>query len=1451
MLWNCSNCSLQNDSLECITCGSQRPDGPNSEDSSLSIQSTTQEESSKKQRVKKKESSIVKKWLERRKRKRKLRDHSIRQSGTIDATQGTNETTTTAASPSDSASPPFTSNIDENSLFQQAQDDNPGGTKPEFDYDTSIRHHQDDRTTPAAPERTNTQEDSHRTSPINLRQQSTPFEEPQSLESPLLLSSQSPRAQNDHEPSPLQSVESNESPQVVVGNFFYTQATQCSQESPPTRKRSLDSTPLFDAKRNKSTENAPICTEPPTTSRSCLVQTAVGGETGGLPGESSSKRAVHWKTADGCDTAGSQIEATKGRLQQTSSLCCPPMGFSTAGSGNGIVVDFNSMEQANALLNGESCHASALTCSGFLTAGSGSEVTVREDTLQRTGALFERGGDSAKRGLDFSGNFEGSQSNSWTKEVHEASFLQRTRSKGACSGFRMAGSGTEVTVTAETLQRAHSVLDLGGNAKIKSPFIDGNLKDGQCHYSSTGFSSGRVENAVATAEGVPKTGVLLETHSGFRMAGSGTELEVRTETLERALSLFDQGEEDSGKKDLFTPNFDCIKRQVCGGSAESAAGHGENMFAFEGDVQKARSLIESGSEIEMEAISSKTFNRGFCTAGSGTTVTVSEESIKQIGALFANNEAIQKQAENQDTGNRASVPRNDQTKAVKLRKFFFDCRNSISHRPDKLVDGSRDKESHEQKAFLAKESCEHSNYPFEVARMDHSSVERMEGLSSDAFFSGFRSAGQGKEVRVGKEHLQRVQGLVDGVGAASKEERVTSDPDKTWTDDVHLNGGLTFDAPLKVINGNDKGEMKLERCRVSVSGESLECTGQFSAEQEAEAASHQSVAARYDVNGCPAELTFDGRSETNNNTVFKTTGQGGNGEVLNTALDRSSCLFGDGYGTAVAQQVAQHEEKGNCHSSCSGPRFNCSAKTDEKFNENQISERLMSRVQVSGGIPENDPTICAPNHCQKAARKGTFDADSPAKSLSRYVVTPGTRQYTVVYQAPSGVSETLFLSGAKEPRRNGALYDSVTKSIDVTPSTMVGSATPSQNSRLPMVTPRESNDMCFGQNHAATTPGSHYRQLDNVTPTPSKSIIMEQTVESFSDAYERGVFTKIEDCFSLGLADCVMQVTSSNSRSLRFWKNSGLPCGFNQDLESSNDVEWIGAPRDFVVALCELRPGKTMGITERWVENHQRWIIWKLAATERRFAAYLCHSLTFSSVVRQLNLRYEKETLEGLRSPIRKMVNRDVSPASMMILCVATIIRLDPKSSDLAQSYRLELTDGWYSIRTEIDGALSSLVGRGQISTGTKLVVSNATLVGFQDGTDHLDEAFDVMDPDRSPQLSIRANGCRIARWNAKLGFVSPLRCQNRAGLLSVKKISDVLVDGGPIPQIEVSVFECEPVKYLESTQDGYKVWTEAEEAGRMEEIEKRRDKLVDQLRQEVEKECEVVSYGALKTIPI
>jgi breast cancer 2 susceptibility protein len=337
-----------------------------------------------------------------------------------------------------------------------------------------------------------------------------------------------------------------------------------------------------------------------------------------------------------------------------------------------------------------------------------------------------------------------------------------------------------------------------------------------------------------------------------------------------------------------------------------------------------------------------------------------------------------------------------------------------------------------------------------------------------------------------------------------------------------------------------------------------------------------------------------------------------------------------------------------------------------------------------------------------------------------------------------------------------------------------------------------------------------------------------------------------------------VQIGSINAASLRF-SQDGLPDSF---IEAPEDFEnFLGGIEDLRAALLEKGCTKDQ-ISDAWLVNQKRWIIWKLASIERRFASVFGGGglLTYEHLVGQLYNRYCKEYRDGKRPALRKILNKDAAASRMMILCVSQIFthsRGNSTSSSNGKSesntnttnhsdplYSMELSDGWYSIHAVPDERLCAYIRKGKIAVGAKLLLSSAILVGAEEGIDPLDEMHTPQLNTCKVFLKISANCSRLAKWNAPLGFVSPAQqVQNDNGLLRVRRVSDIVPAGGSIALIHLTVCRRYPVMFHHRQKTGEdETITESEECKQRADFERRKLRSIEKFTEEVEDECMQVS---------
>ncbi|KAF7302766.1 hypothetical protein HMN09_00911700 [Mycena chlorophos] len=256
--------------------------------------------------------------------------------------------------------------------------------------------------------------------------------------------------------------------------------------------------------------------------------------------------------------------------------------------------------------------------------------------------------------------------------------------------------------------------------------------------------------------------------------------------------------------------------------------------------------------------------------------------------------------------------------------------------------------------------------------------------------------------------------------------------------------------------------------------------------------------------------------------------------------------------------------------------------------------------------------------------------------------------------------------------------------------------------------------------------------------------------------------------------------------------------------------------------------------TKAWVDNHWGLILWKLAGMvclepelekdpqRKRWC--------WEEVLRQLLYRYERELNRGARPPLRCIATQDAPASCPMILAVSAITWVDGGQTEdgtpLPAHPELELTDGWYRLRAQVDAPLARAVRRGVLRVGRKIGVVGATLANERKEPQEILEAYN------STKLQIVGNCTHLVPWHSKLGFqAAPF----------VATMRSLTADGGMVPALDVVLLKVYPVAYLEFIEENGEKRREGprnekEELKEDERWKRRREVHENKLRDELEK---------------
>ncbi|KAL6520885.1 hypothetical protein OROGR_017454 [Orobanche gracilis] len=293
-------------------------------------------------------------------------------------------------------------------------------------------------------------------------------------------------------------------------------------------------------------------------------------------------------------------------------------------------------------------------------------------------------------------------------------------------------------------------------------------------------------------------------------------------------------------------------------------------------------------------------------------------------------------------------------------------------------------------------------------------------------------------------------------------------------------------------------------------------------------------------------------------------------------------------------------------------------------------------------------------------------------------------------------------------------------------------------------------------------------------------------------------------------------------------------------VDAESYTFWNEVPSDCIgpEAFCSMLSQSGASIqylTKEWMANHYKWIVWKLASYERCYPAKFAGKLlTVSNVLEELRYRYEREVNHGHRSSIKKILDGDAPPSSVMVLCISSVREnRDPDFGNESVSLndgkdrasRIELTDGWYSVKAWLDEPLSRMLASGKLFLGQKLRIWGAKLSGWVGPVSPFEAS-------QTTSLLLHMNGTYRCDWAERLGF-----CKFAGVPLAFRCIKET---GGAVPSTLVGVTRIYPLRYRERLNNGSSiVRSERVEAKALQLYNQRRDVVAEGIISAFQREME------------
>lgn len=168
--------------------------------------------------------------------------------------------------------------------------------------------------------------------------------------------------------------------------------------------------------------------------------------------------------------------------------------------------------------------------------------------------------------------------------------------------------------------------------------------------------------------------------------------------------------------------------------------------------------------------------------------------------------------------------------------------------------------------------------------------------------------------------------------------------------------------------------------------------------------------------------------------------------------------------------------------------------------------------------------------------------------------------------------------------------------------------------------------------------------------------------------------------------------------------------------------------------------------------------MWKLASLQRRVkTAGPAKKLTLFNVKNELEYRYYIEHIQGKRSVLQKVLQKDEVASAHMVLLIADIHKEGNKMV-------MQLSDGWYSVYSEIkietsykveknnmtnNQLLSYLISSRKLYSGLKIHVANMKVIKAGEGKVDPNKELSL---DEKTFVELSYNSISRARWDEKLG---------------------------------------------------------------------------------------------------
>ena len=904
--------------------------------------------------------------------------------------------------------------------------------------------------------------------------------------------------------------------------------------------------------------------------------------------------------------------------------------FVTAGRESAIqVVSEEGLNVANKLARSSSTHetnqdstqgtqlnAELDTLPGFRFAHSGKAINISEKQIDEAAKLLNSDNTTVNVHEEAPSNYSGCNSDfrsTNTDRVVDETRMDASSSPPLLPMFKTAGSHSNVAVSDEGLVKANSMFDADSDhSKAKSYLCDQNQED-----------------EVSSLSAFPM----------FRTAGKSNLISISEESLGRANELFNKEAVMSSDLNMTITEAACSLSNI-----EQQADYGERRCLASNvpEGEHPREMTSNGAGIcSMMPV-------GFSSAGSGTMIAVTDENLTRASELLS-----------AKSDNRR--PRQQMVDTTTVAEEGPTCLSSLPVKSSGPVVGFASAGSGASISITEESLSNAANL-----LSDNKNVPRLSnhnGKNTPVVESVFQTAGNKNTISISEESLSKVTNNFSkpgSLGAFATAAPPTSELNisaksirKSSLGQEHCNG-------QRYMSGFSKGGTN---ARITVSEESMaNASHMFDSEGNNHDYTSQFMnSQRSNAN----DSTILGKNSGENHLLLGFTKGGSNTRITisEESMAKGDCILG-------SKESLENIKNDSAHILDSDPTIIGNQRVRFSLDNIQLKTRQSSADILPSTHEESEASSVTSSKTGFAfagsSKSIRVSADSMAKAN---VIFEGdnksSNEASISDSCGENINESEAFITPEEKRQLGSSH-LTTRHSSSEPTTMMGKSTTPQNfvTHLNIVTDKkitptttasaledleertsnmtssspqemslhtplhEMTNVAHGSMQSSMKSKrlfqSSTKDIEDVAAKPISSEMDDLSSRGIKSNFSSSNYSKVtlgefaanhnatkasswEQCIEHGVKEVTMKITSTNATKLRFSKDDESPL-FLLGQRDVPKCSHVGKSAEMKEWLIDQGCDETL-ITGKWVQNHCRWIIWKLAGKRGCTHIYIATNL--------------------------------------------------------------------------------------------------------------------------------------------------------------------------------------------------------------------------------------------------